>query len=96
MDSSAKLTIEELTMYAKQALENPILKIALEDLRTTAWFKFQASQARDSEAREFIYWFLKAVNEFQGQLNVYLSEENVKNTKEKTPEELFQEKFDIA
>lgn len=96
MDSSAKLTVDELTMYAKQALENPILKVAFEDLKNTALLKFQASDGRDTEGREKLYWFLKALNEFVGQLNVYLSEEVVKKSKEKTEEEKFQERFDIA
>lgn len=96
MDSSGKLTVDELTMYSKQALENPALKMALNDLKEVNINKFLQSAGRDTEGREKIYWFLKALEEFKGQLNVYLSEEVVKKAKEKTEEEKFQERFDIA
>ena len=87
---------DELIAQAKLALENPALKLAFKDLEDTAWLKFKASQGRDNEGREKVYWFLKALEEFKGQLNVYLSEDIVKKSKEKTDAEKFQERFDIA
>ena len=95
MDDLAKIT-EELIAQAKQVLENPAFKMAFDDLEKMAWLKFKASQARDNEAREKVYWFLKALEELRGQLNVYLSEEIVKKSKEKTEDEKFLENFDIA
>ena len=87
---------EELAMQAKQALENPALIIAFEDLKANALYKFQISDARDKEGREGLYWFLKALEEFRGQLNIYLSEDIVKKSKEQTEAEKFQERFDLA
>lgn len=95
MADSVKIT-DELIAQAKQVLENPAFKMAFDDLEKTTWLKFKASQARDNEAREKLYWFLKALYELRGQLNIYLSEEIVKKSKEKTEEEKFLGSFDIA
>lgn len=67
-----KLTKEQIQSFSKQLLDNPILDMAFEDLKQTALEKFQNTQARDSEGREGIYWFLKALNEVVGQLHIYL------------------------
>lgn len=91
-----EINLDELIAQAKQALENPALKLAFKDLEDNAWSKFKASQGRDSEAREKIYWFLKALEEFRGQLNVYLSDEIAKKSKKRTPDEEFQERFNLA
>ena len=71
-------TAEQLSLYAKQAIENPIINQALEDLRINALEKIEASPARDSEDREKLYWFLKALSEFKGQLQIYLIDEEKK------------------
>ena len=95
MDDSVKIT-DELIAQAKQVVENPAFKMAFVALEESAWQKFKASQGRDSEAREKIYWFLKALEEFRGQLEIYLSEELVEKSKEKTKNEKFLENFDFA
>lgn len=82
MDSSDKpivYTDDQLSLYAKQALTNPIINQALEALRINALEKIEASPPRDSEDREKLYWFLKALNEFKGQLRLYLIDEKKKD-----------------
>jgi len=91
-----KTNKDELIAQAKQALENPALKLALEDLRQNALYRFEISQARDQEGREGAYWFLRALKEFEGQLNGYLSEEIIKKSKEEIETEKFLERFNIA
>ena len=86
----------ELVAQAKQVLENSAFKKAFEDIQNIAWEKFKGSGGRDTEGREKIYWFLKALEELKGQLTVYLSDEIVEKSKEKTVEEEFQERFNIA
>lgn len=76
-------TVEELSIWAKQAIENPILEKAFEDLKQSALNKFEISQARDTEGREGAYWFLKVLNEFKGQLRCYLIEEKKGNPSDK-------------
>lgn len=76
-------TADQLSAWAKQAIENPILGKAFEDLKQIALNKFEISQARDAEGREGAYWFLKALNEFRGQLRCYLIEEKKENPLDK-------------
>lgn len=78
MDKPIVYTADQLSLYAKQAIANPIINQALEALRTNALEKFEASEARASEDREKLYWFLKALNEFKGQLRIYLIDEEKK------------------
>lgn len=72
-------TADQLAFYAKQAIENPIISQALEALRTNALDKIENSPSRDTEDRERLYWFLKALNEFKGQLQIYLIDEEKKD-----------------
>lgn len=95
MENSVKTT-DELIAQAKQVLENPAFKMAFDDLKETNIKKILQSGGRDTEGREKVYWFLKALEELKGQLNVYLSEEIVKKSKEKTEAEKFSKKFDMA
>lgn len=85
-ESSVIYTADQLSLYAKQAIENPIINQVLEALRTNALEKFEASEARASEDREKLYWFLKALTEFKGQLRLYLIDEEKKKD---NPEDKF-------
>lgn len=78
LDKSIVYTTDQLSLYAKQAIENPIINYSIEALRLNALEKFENSQARDLEDREKLYWFLKALNEFKGQLRIYLINEEKK------------------
>ena len=78
LDKPIVYTADQLSLYAKQAIANPIINQALEALRTNALDKIEASQARDKEDRESLYWFIKALNEFKGQLRIYLIDEEKK------------------
>ena len=82
-------TADQLSLYAKQAIGNPIINQALEALRINALEKIEASPARDSEDREALYWFLKALAEFKGQLRIYLTDEEKK-------EDNSEDKFNFA
>ena len=92
LDKDNKLTQDSLIAQAKEVLGNP----AFIELEEGEWIKFKASQRRDDESREKIYCFVKALNEVKGRLTSYLSDEIVKKSKEKTLEEKFLERFDLA
>lgn len=81
-------TAEQLSLYAKQAIDNPIINQALEALRINAFDKIEASPSRDAEDRERLYWFLKALTELKGQLRIYLIDEEKK--------EVVEDKFNYA
>lgn len=74
-------TKDELAMWAKHAIENPILNEIFESLKNEALKTFEDSPARDTEARESMYWFLTALRKIKGQLQFYLIEEEKKHNK---------------
>jgi len=96
LDKDNKLTQDSLIAQAKEVLGNPAFILAFKELEEGEWIKFKASQRRDDESREKIYCFVKALNEVKGRLTSYLSDEIVKKSKEKTLEEKFLERFDLA
>lgn len=67
------LTIEQQGTYARQALNNPIFQMAFDELRNEALRLWESCESNQIEKREFVWIYLKALNQLKGRVERYIS-----------------------
>lgn len=85
------LTPEQLGVYAEQALKNPVIKAALQEIEKRLYGDFRNTLDDEVDKREIAFSRLKAVDYLRqvllGYVNQALVEKKLKENKEKEKEE---------
>lgn len=70
-------------LFAKQALDNPVLDEAFADIKARIFSLWEISHSDKWKDREVLYCQLQALNDFRGQLENYLHTAALETTAEK-------------
>lgn len=81
--SDVKNTVQERAAFAKALLNNPVFKEAVQELTKEASYLWETCMVEEFEKREFLWRYIKALNQIKGRVERYVNDALYQEANEK-------------